>query len=404
MEYTINSLKEVLLRDVNIVYDVFKEFFGEVYTDIQGTPTEEAIRRILQHLRCSPNEENDTWEISDEDLASIKDGFSTLRPEIYIHWPRVTVTNENDRSVVIQDLYAKIEITMQGTIPYENTGFQLTRSTFPEVQYASGYSHSHLPHFSGVPYFANPCLGTGPIKRTIADLKNESEEALWMLFCRELSLYVTVESLAGGPYFRMETIGNKRKLRDFGDYDTNDNLSSSFWNYNIDKEVLFKQIIREFTRYYLKHGHLNFGFTNNVFVPGMSYFDFIIDISNSFIEFFNKYGQRVNVDELYRYGIIVKSLAASGQFYEDNQSLTPHDYSQYEGQRVLTFKGQDINLHIEQATVEHTETTLLLHHQIAMYILHKILKIINYRYRNEHTNNRGSQKALTSTYQAVCYL
>jgi hypothetical protein len=111
------------------------------------------------------------------------------------------------------------------------------------------------------------------------------------------------------------------------------------------------------------------------------------------------------VQKLYDRNIIVKCLAAGGSFFENNENLSTHDYSQYEGQKVLEFKGHDILLHIEQATgKQHTEVTLLLHHQIAMHILHNILRIINYRYRNEYTTNRRGQKSSAATYQTVCYL
>lgn len=368
MSHTINSLRENNYNRIADVYEIFWNFFGEQFTDVE---------------------------------------LSQGRANIYVYWPRVTVTNENDRSVTIEDLYAKVQITEEGTIPYENRGFQLVRSTFPEIQFASGYLHSHIPRFSGVPHFQNPCLGSGPINRTIADLKNEYEEALWMLFCQELSLYVTVESLSGGPYLRMENIGQRGKLYNFDGYNDNDDMSSSFWQCREDKKVLFMQIINTFTKYYLEHGHLSLSFVNGGFVPGMTYFDFMIDISNSFIDYYNKFGQRDNVQELYNRSIIVECLAADGSFFENDENLSNHDYSQYEGQKVLEFKDHDILLHIEQATGEqHTEVTLLLHHQIAMHILHNILRIINYRYRNEHTtNNRGSNgKTLTSTYQTVCYL
>jgi hypothetical protein len=366
MSHTINSLREDGHDRIADVYEIFINFFGEQFTDIQ---------------------------------------LAQSRADIFVYWPRVTVTNENDRSVAIQDLYAKVQITSDGTIPYENRGFQLVRSTFSEIQFASGYLHSHIPHFSGVPHFQNPCLGSGPINRTIADLKNEYEEALWMLFCQELSLYVTVESLAGGPYFRMETIGKRKLLSYFICYDDNDRLTPDFWHYREDKKRIFMQIINNFTKYYLEHGHLSIGYFNNTFMPGMSYFDFMIDISNAFIDFYNKYGQRENVEELYNRVIIIKCLAASGEFYENNTDSTSNDFSQYEGRKVLEFKGHDVNLHIEQAAGEqHTEVTILLHHQIAMHILHNILRIINYRYRNEHTINRGSQKSSATTYQTVCYL
>ena len=405
MNYTINELKFEIFQDVYVVYEIFQNFFGERYTDLQNIPTDESIAEALSTLDITGND--GVYSLTRAQFNNVKHNYSTLRPFILVWWPSVTVTNENDRSVEIQDLYAKVALTMEGTIPWENTGFQLIRTSFPEIQYRDGYLHSHVPSFRDIPAYSNPCLGTGPIRNTIGELKRGYEEALWMLFCQELSLYVTVESLTGGPYFRMETIGGNKLLSGFMRYENASSLESIQTRHHIsaNKIPLFKSILRHFIAYYIEHGHLSFSFADGKFVPGMPYFDYMIDVSNAFISFFNKHGRQEYVDELFNQDIMVKSLVSNNKFYKNDTPLR-HDYP-HEGEYMLTFKGQEKNLRILREDNAHTEVTLLLHQDIAMFILCNILKVINYRFKNEHSRNTESgafQEGAPKTYQRVCYL
>jgi hypothetical protein len=218
MQYTINQLRQEIFGKVYEVYDVFQNFFGEQFTDLQEVPEDDLIISSLSNWNVHPGDAEGTWLLNGRQLTSVKNQWSTLKPVIMVWWPEVTVTNENDKSITIQDLYAKIQITLEGRIPYEVRSFMLCRTTFSEVQYISGYQHSHLPSFRGISGFEAPCLGTGPINNTVLELKNNCDSTEWMLFCQELSMYVTVESLRGGPYIRMETIGSKRQSSDYTDF------------------------------------------------------------------------------------------------------------------------------------------------------------------------------------------
>ena len=171
------------------------------------------------------------------------------------------MTNENDKSIIIQDLYAKIELDAKGNIPTEDRGFTLNRATYPMEQWVCGYMHSHISNIpkGNLTSFQSPCLGTGPINNTVLELKNNCDSTEWMLFCQELSMYVTVESLRGGPYIRMETIGSKRQSSDYTDFKlTSRSIREVIGSYWIpqDKREYFNSIYSGFIPYYLEHGHL----------------------------------------------------------------------------------------------------------------------------------------------------
>ena len=404
MQYTFDNLYETVFGQVFNVYEIFKNFFGEQFVDLQQMPSSGEFEQSIYNCTDLGNiDPDEPFEISDEQLITLKTRYNSLTPSIFVWWPHVTVTNENDKSIDIQDLYAKIGVTLNGRIPYENRGFQLIRTTYSQLQYNSGYSHSHIPSFLGIPTFQNPCLGNGPINGTIMDLKNDYEETLWMLFCQELSLYVTVESLTGGPYFRLETVGSNITLTGYTDFTFE--YDKSFKDFLPLHSEDFVTFMREFIIYYLKHGHMCFNYKNNIYEIGMSYYDYMIDISNTFIEYFNKHGCSEWVSSLYSSNMLVNALVSNGKFYR-NRGSSNNTTNRYEGHNLLVFKNQWKQLHIERTAEEELENTTLLKHTISMYILQAILKTINYRYKNEYNNQLSSDSsaATTATNQTVCYL
>lgn len=146
---------------------------------------------------------NDVFNIAadvfGEDNVDIQDG------NIIIHWDKITITSENDNTHEILDLYARIRLTVSGRY----MDVKLIRSTFTKDEATAGYVHSHVVRANGRVEFEPPCFGKGPIRNTITSLAQDYDEDLWRLFFVELDRFVRVESLSGGPYIRMSSIGAK---------------------------------------------------------------------------------------------------------------------------------------------------------------------------------------------------
>lgn len=390
MTYTINTLRQALFERVFNTYEIFKNFFGEQFTDLQGVPSEEEIASIQEEWwEIYTHGDSEPFEVSEQIFSSIQRSYANTF-DILVWWPEVTVTNENNKSVNIQDLYAKITIKQDGTIPYEYRGFKLTRSTFSPLQYASGYVHSHIPRLYGLPHFDLPCLGIGPIKNTVLSLQNNWDEMLWMLFCQELSLYVTVESLRGGPYINLESIGNLNSDYHYRDFVMNDSLEN------------FKGgDVEDFIAYYLKNTHLSFDFKNESFTIGSSYYNFIIDISNCYIAWFNQTPHTEDeINDLYNYRIINFTVAANGRFYNSNYQYTIPDSNLNGTPLNFTFKGVPVRLRITEQGEEPVRTTLL-NNNIASGILHRILKTINHNYKHGHNSEQGSTESSTTNRKVI---
>lgn len=416
MKYTVNQLYQYLFEKPLTIYDVFKGFFGEDFVDIQTHQGREltSFKEYLCAKICDETsfsneaiEEicNQSFEVTEEQLTGLENTVKDKRFIIYVWWPRVTVTNEYNKSVNIQDLYAKIEIQNDGTIPYECNGFRLNRATYTREQFMSNYMHSHINVIpkNNFADFQIPCLGRGPIISTIGTLKNDYDEATWMLFCQELSMYVTVESISGGPYHRMENIGN-----------VSQNLMYSGYTFSYAGKADFLSLftnddLKKFIQYYLKHGHLSLRYINNVFTWNMPYYEYIIDISNSFIDFYNKYYSTTasNLNNCFNTGLLKQVIVADGKFYNEGEynNFDINNFSEYQNKLVLVFKGKEIRTAIinNEQKSEATLTTVI-NNNVAMFILQKILRTINFRYKNEHNIKYRRNQEVTPACERVIYL
>lgn len=391
MQYTSEQLYDILHQNVNTVYETFKSFFGEDMVDLQRIREKRwLMENIKSYLRNYKVPDTAYYEINDYVLNGLKEYCSDDLYGIYIWWPTVTITNENNKSVVIRDLYARVDIQLDGRIPYEQVGFRLNRATYSQEQFLSDYLHSHIRAIpkSDFTTFMLPCLGTGPIKDTINTLKMGYDEVSWMLFCQELSMYVTVESLSGGPWHRLESIGEKTVAHCYTRYRFN-NAGSTLY-----KKVFPLETLKDFTKYYLQHGHLSLSYKNNRYTVGMPYYDFIIDISNAFIDFYNEVlGKEENkIQECFNKELLIKLLAANGKFYKwgSSEGIT-YNVAAYQDRLVLRFKGREIRTKITKSTQElEGQSTILLNNNVATFILKNILNTINYRYNYVYEKSEGA--------------
>lgn len=413
MQHTINSFRRDTFSQVYQVYQVFQDFFGEANVDLQNLPSDDEIAGSFEHYHIEMREDGSCFESNGRQFNYAKNSYSGRRPFILVYWPRVTVTNENDKSIVIQDLYAKIELDWKGRIPTENMGFTLNRATYPMEQWVSNYMHSHISCIpkSGLTIFQLPCLGSGPIIGVINSLRDSIDDSFdevrWMLFCQELSQYVTVESLRGIPYNKLEEVCLSKQLRDFTGFEEN----SSKMNYSLTKfyEVFNPEILKDFMLYYLQEGHLAINYQQGCFVPGMTYFDFMIDISNAFIDYFNShFDSREIANRLFVREILYHAVVVGNKFYDTTGSRQAPDVSNYIGRKVCDFKGHEVKLNILSASEAEPQKSTVLNHGLAMYILNNILKIINYHYTNGYKQQIAGATVTTalpaSAHQTVYYL
>lgn len=324
---------------ISIVCNIFNEFFGEENVDLQG------------HT-------------------------------ILIHFPKVRVTNEHDRSVDITHLWVKVRLLSDGTI---DGYFEMMRSEFTLEQFESGYSHSHLHGVNVANYYkwSSPCLGSGPIRDTMTSLSTQFSEEMWSLFCLELSKYVTVESLTGVPYKYLERIGTGRNsiLQEIHfPLDTN------------TRTVTCDSYIATFIPAILSKKPFSFNYYNNSYGIAMSDRDLFIILSNLFIEWYNSIpaSQKPRKEDLFANDILRKGKCIDGKLYYvlDGNTNAIYNYNNIIGRSLFTFKNRTITFNITD-TVRSVEDdpnmSIFLSKRVVSVILDRILRTINNKYGQPST-------------------
>nr|DAG90906.1 MAG TPA: hypothetical protein [Crassvirales sp.] len=309
---------------------------------------------------------------------------------ILVHFPHVRVTNEHDRFVDINHLWAKVKVMYNGTL---HGGFALNRSEYTMLHFSSGYMHSHV---SCIPtndftYFQSPCTGSGPINGTISALNRDYDEDMWNMFCLELSKYVTVESIAGRPYNYLEKLGTDNMKMGVDRFITY--LSPDYYYY---EDALSSDKLKEFIRGFINSKKLKFNYVNGSYSIGMSLIEFIVLISNEFIKWyndqFNKEELTAKFAKLKREGILEECIIDNGKIYYDRNRNNVNNYAQYIGKKVCMFKGREVTIDITDiAEVRNENKSIILNTHTALYILATILKVLNYRYGRSKATHKSNQ-------------
>lgn len=413
IEELYNSLMDKPLR----VLGIFNDFFGEDKVDMQGYwsldkfkswMNIEPLSTYIPYGDYVSMNRNDwsmykTQAITDlpEDQVekvvnvltntTVKEGIGSAKFNnifILVHFPHVRVTNEHDRFVDINHLWAKVKVMYNGTL---NGGFTLNRSEYTMLHISSRYMHSHI---SSIPtndftQFQNPCTGSGPINGTISVLNRDYDEDMWNMFCLELSKYVTVESIAGRPYRYLEKLGTDDMEMGIDRFITY--LSPGYY-----EDVLNSDELREFVKDFINLKKLKFNYVNGSYSIGMSLIEFIVLISNEFIKWyndqFNKGKLNARFADLKRKGILKECIIDNGKIYYDGGRNNVNIYAQYIGKKVCVFKGKEITVNITDiAEVRNGNKSIILNTQTALYILTTILKVLNYRYGRSKATHEDNQ-------------
>lgn len=416
----IEELYSLLMDKPNQVLSIFNDFFGEDKVDMQGFIGIDDFKVWLDGTPISLYASREFLNMSREDYNTYGgQSLTALKGEaldivlnqlcnegivdsigrkkfssgfILVHFPHVRITNEYNRFVDINHLYAKIRVLYNGSL---NGCFALNRSEYTYLHISSNYMHSHV---SSIPTndftkFQTPCTGTGPINDTMSSLSREFDSDIWRLFCLELSKYVEVESVAGVPYHSLERLGTSNM--------TAIGCVFKVINYLNYYESNIKELIKDFIPYFIKQGKLKFNYANDSYSISMSFTEYILVISNEFIKWYNDRFNNKEVTysftQLKRQHVLKEVIIANNTIYSESSCRNINTYAAYNGKKMCTFKGVDVFINIiDLSEVKEDNKSIILDPNIALYILSKILRVINYRYgkteQRDPEGNRISEK------------
>ena len=421
IESKIEELYSLLMYKPNQVLTIFNDFFGEDKVDMQGfisvdkfkswlaiTPIfEYASRELLGMSREDYNtyREKSLVNLKDEVLDLVLNQLCSGEMVnsigqkkfgsgfILVHFPHVRITNEYDRFVDINHLYAKVKILHDGSM---DGCFTLNRAEYTYLHISNNYMHSHVGDIPTGDFtqFQTPCTGVGPINDTMSNLNKGFDSDIWRLFCLELSKYVEVESIAGTPYHRLESLGTSNMRTEEGVF----KVINRLYYYGI---IDIRNLIKDFILHFINQGKLKFNYANGSYSIGMSFIEYMLVISNEFIDWYNKKFNNKEViysfNRLKRETVLREVIIANNKIYYENSSRNINLYTAYNGKRMCTFKGADVLINIADLNeVENNNKSIILNTNIALYILSKILRVINYRYgkteQRDPEGNRISEK------------
>lgn len=372
---TIKSWYKDCLDNVQAVYSIFINTFGEKRVDLQLPFTEkEFTSEVLSisvknaaipgsALANSPHTIGTLPEYQFKDHENYFRNYASGmfdNSTIMVHFPEVTISNENGRTHLIRDMYAKVGVTSKGKL---GVGPQFHRATYTRTECENNYMHSHIPNipFHNLEEWRKGCFGNGPIQDTIAQLAIDNAWELWTLFTVQLDQYVHVESLAGGPYHCMESLGTTHA--GWFEITEKDYWSSGyapmdspvgFKNPEFGDAVLQKEHLKEFTKYLCEifpQTDFFLAYSHDHYFWGISYLETALKMSNLFIDWINEQNAKgkisVSLSDLLDTNILRQSVIRNNKIVTFvRKPSSRRDFSEYEGRAMFSFKGEQVRFHL----------------------------------------------------------
>lgn len=281
-------------------------------------------------------------------------------PYIMVYFPSVTITNEYGASTTVKDLYMKVIIGGMGnTIELEGN-----RSTYTTKQLLVGYRHSHLNTLDRFhpSIFGHFCTGSGPINGIMNNLRIKYDEMDWRLYCYELNRLVSVESIAGTPYVRLESMS--------------DNNARSICTDRFNFVNLRTTEGKKFLLYFLKNKlvEIKFNYIDGHYDLNVDFVKFVLDITRCYKEYTVN-----NPIVLYVSSDLIPVLIINNKFYykeSDSRRQLSSFIDAHQNQTLFQFKGEDVKLIIEDATIETADNEVLIVSPQLVDIIYSYLLIL----------------------------
>lgn len=391
------------------VYELAKEYFGEDMVDLQKNDTKSGWRvwmdgyawenflgRMFKypdhldlHENLSDYHDNCWYDCfaTEDELNSL---LACMTPEllrmesipfycILVHFHDILVTNEDDKSTLIEDIYAKVYVTISGR---HFNRMDWMRTTVSRLHYNAGYRHSHLPSASqGVaPQWKQPCLGSGPIIMTMESLDADCNFDLWRLFWLELDQCIRVESLSGGPYMEMGNISDTiRVIEQYTDFPTRENANR-----------MDPFIMSELIRYMIKSKQLKFSWCADKVRLANGFTDFMLIASNALLALYNdiykeQAPERLR-DDVRANRMFQGVITSDGIIQKLNQQTIATE--EVEEPTDLIFRGQPVMFRVPAGLSTDLTLYWLFNPIVLHYIYNELFILVNNVYGRQQQRNK----------------
>lgn len=298
-------------------------------------------------------------------------GRDTVAFDIIIRVPKVKVTNEHNKSVIITEVYIKISFSFAGKLIGT---FGIKRGEYTRSQIISDYCHSHI---CGIPKssWGNPCLGNGPIRQTCITLSSEYNESILKLFCYELEGFLKTESLRGVPYRKLELIsGSMSRCNKYNSFLYIPTIT--FCDNEIAHDFICKS---DFIPYLVEHLPIKFCFQEGSYRLATEFSTTVLGISAVFIDWYNNHylktdlKHKVTYSQLVEWDILCSAMLKNGLICIPYAS-TRESRRQIEDFPICKFKGKTITIKVVD-DIEFTDNTFNI---LSLGIIYNIVTVLTH--------------------------
>lgn len=132
--------------------------------------------------------------------------------EFVIHFPSIIITNKDNLSHEIKDMYIKLMPSQSYDRTFTFNNFRGKRMTASKNEIISNYQHSHQPgrawshSTDGAFIWRDFCLGSSEIKQVLSMLESRYDEGRFKLLLLQLDEYLNYESIEGNPYCYLRNV------------------------------------------------------------------------------------------------------------------------------------------------------------------------------------------------------
>ena len=314
-------------------------------------------------------------EFLDWFVSKITDAACLLLPlySIIIRFNDVIVSNGKGDKALIQEIYVKVPLKYNGNM---YSGMQWLRTTYSYYHWQNNYAHSHLSRISDrqAPTWKAPCTGTGPINLTMDSLRAHPTDDLWALFCYELEECIKVESLAGGPYIRIDELW-EGEVTLYSDLGRTEILPVA--------DAVEKELIQNV----INSGKLEFKWENGAYSVCNSVADLMTIVSTEFFKICKEHSENSSLPRISTFSYDFCDAVISGQNIKVVSGGSELTHAVDLNNTVLfTFKGAPVKLRIldvDDVNTKNTKTFLKMPYVAS--IISKINNLANYYYGNNKT-------------------
>lgn len=201
---------------------------------------------------------------------------------VWIYYPSIRISNELDISHTIREVYVKLEFAEWNAI-----SITLERTLFTPTEWNVGYIHSHCPTSRGRHLL---CTGSSDLRRLTSSIPATDDDLQYwsVLFVSMLDKSLSVESIAGGPYYSINNLYNNNS--------TSENYSNILPCYSLYRYEGFAETnktdkilwIKVFLKYLFKNNILKFRCVDNTITFADSVTNIEHKVSAVFFDLCNK--------------------------------------------------------------------------------------------------------------------